>query len=142
TLAIALPVASPAWRSRDYAKTALVAFACALPFALPWCIAMPRRADFGQGPNLGLPYFLKLLPWYAWPAWPLAAWTLWRTRRTLPERPDLQVPLLVFVAFLLDIHVFGEPREVNAMPLLLPLAILGVAELETLPRGAASALDW
>jgi len=38
--------------------------------------------------------------------------------------------------------VFGEPREVNAIPLLLPLAILAVAELDTLPRGAAGAFDW
>lgn len=28
------------------------------------------------------------------------------------------------------------------MPLLLPLVLLGVAELDSLPRGAASALDW
>jgi 4-amino-4-deoxy-L-arabinose transferase-like glycosyltransferase len=142
TLAIVLPVASPAWRSRNYAKAAPVAFACALPFALVWRIGIPVASDFGQGPNLGLPYFLKLLPWYAWPAWPLAAWTLWRARRTLSARTELHLPLVAFAVFLAAIAAFGESRDVSALPLLLPLAILGVAELESLPRGAASALDW
>jgi hypothetical protein len=40
------------------------------------------------------------------------------------------------------VSVFGEPRDINAIALLMPLAILGVAELDTLPRGAAGALDW
>jgi 4-amino-4-deoxy-L-arabinose transferase-like glycosyltransferase len=103
---------------------------------------MPGAGEFGQGANLGVAYFLKLLPWYAWPALPLAAWTVWRARRTLATRPELHLPLIAFAAFFAVVAVFGESREVSAMPLLLPLAILGVAELESLPRGAASALDW
>src|SRR5262249_27282739 len=82
------------------------------------------------------------LPWYAWPAWPLAAWTLWRARRALGARRDLLLPLTAFAAFLVVLSVFGEPRDINAIGLLLPLAILGVAEVDTLPRGAAGALDW
>jgi 4-amino-4-deoxy-L-arabinose transferase-like glycosyltransferase len=99
-------------------------------------------SQIGQGTELGLLYFLKILPWYAWPAWPLAAWSLWRARRVLATRRDLQLPLVAFLAFFLAVSAFGGSREVNAMPLLLPLAILGVAELDSLPRGAASALDW
>jgi 4-amino-4-deoxy-L-arabinose transferase-like glycosyltransferase len=49
---------------------------------------------------------------------------------------------VAFVAFLVMLSLFGEARDVNALPLLLPLALLGVAELDTLPRGGASALDW
>jgi hypothetical protein len=98
--------------------------------------------DATRGDGLGVFYVLRILPWYAWPAWPLAAWSLWRSRRTLAARADLLLPLAAFAAFLLVASVFGEAREVNALPLLLPLAILGVTELETLPRGAASALDW
>jgi 4-amino-4-deoxy-L-arabinose transferase-like glycosyltransferase len=84
----------------------------------------------------------RIMPWYAWPAWPLAAWALWRSRRTLAARTDLLLPLAAFVAFFIVASVFGEAREVNALPLLLPLTLLGVAELDSLPRGAASALDW
>jgi 4-amino-4-deoxy-L-arabinose transferase-like glycosyltransferase len=104
--------------------------------------AVASSWDSPMSGGLGVLYFARIMPWYAWPAWPLAAWTLWRTRRTFAERRDLQLPAIAFIAFFLTISVFGGAREVNALPLLLPLAILGVAELDAVPRGAASALDW
>jgi 4-amino-4-deoxy-L-arabinose transferase-like glycosyltransferase len=140
TLAAILPIASRAWRSRSGAIALATAVAFAAPFALLWPAGIPVAAEFG--PNLGVAYFLKALPWYAWPAWPLAAWTIWRARHTLAARTELHLPLAAFVAFFVVIAVFGESRDVGALPLLLPLAILGVAELDSLPRGAASALDW
>ena len=157
TLLAILPLASPAWRNRGHATTVGMALACAAPLVAIWPAMLSasspvalalwldatRWSDpFSTGDGLGLVYFLKILPWYAWPAWPLAAWAVWRSRRVLAERRDLQLPLLAFVAFFLVASVFGEAREVNALALLLPLAILGVADLETIPRGAASALDW
>lgn len=159
TLMVMLPVAAPAWRTRPYAATMAVALACAVPLLAIWPLALQARSpvalvlwqdhvahawggSFGQDVGQGLLYFLKLLPWYTWPAWPLAAWSVWRARRVLRQRRDLQLPLIAFIAFFVVISAFGGSREVNAMPLLLPLAILGVAELESIPRGAASALDW
>ena len=142
TLLVVLPLASPKWRTRRYAGAAAAAIAVAAPLVLAWPSTLPPFGDFGQGPNLGILYFLKLLPWYAWPAWPLAAWALWRARRQLAMRAEMHLPLIAFMAFFVVVSVFGESRELNAMPLLLPLAILGVSELESLPRGAASALDW
>lgn len=153
-----LPLAGPAWRGRAYGATAGVALLCAAPLLAAWPLmlslsspgTLPLWADHaasgrwglgrGEGPVLG--YFLKTLPWYAWPAWPLAAWTLWRARRAWRGRREIVLPVVAFVAFLLAVSLFGEAREIDAMALLLPLAILGVAELESLPRGAASALDW
>ncbi|MGZ8352719.1 MAG: ArnT family glycosyltransferase [Allosphingosinicella sp.] len=159
TLMVMLPAAAPAWRTRQCATTVAVALACALPLLAIWPLALQARSpvalalwldhvanawggSFGQDVGQGLLYFLKLLPWYTWPAWPLAAWSVWRARRVLRTRRDLQLPLIAFIAFFVVISAFGGSREVNAMPLLLPLAILGVAELESIPRGAASALDW
>jgi 4-amino-4-deoxy-L-arabinose transferase-like glycosyltransferase len=49
---------------------------------------------------------------------------------------------VAFASFFIMTSVFGEPREVDAIPLLLPLAMLAVVELDTLPRGAAGAFDW
>jgi 4-amino-4-deoxy-L-arabinose transferase-like glycosyltransferase len=151
-----LPLGGAAWRGRSYALSVATAVGCAAPLVALWPLALriaspatlPLWFDHAfspgwrDGDGIPLVYFLKILPWYAWPAWPLAAWSLWRSRRTLTTRPALMLPLLALVAFFAVIAVFGEAREVNAMALLLPLALLGVAEVETLPRGAASALDW
>ena len=156
----ALPVAHPSWRTRSYAITAAVALACAAPLVALWPVvlwlksplwlrlwldvaATTRWSTSSLGSAMAdLGYFLKILPWYAWPAWPLAAWTLWRSRRMLATRKGIVLPLVAFGAFLAVVSIFGDAREVNAMPLLLPLAILGVAEIETVPRGGSSALDW
>ena len=155
-----LPLSFPAWRTRAFATTVGLALLCAAPLLAWWPLLLAHAAPpmldvwftnatashwhevFSDGAPLGMGYYLRILPWYAWPAWPLAVWTLYRARRTLRERPGLQLPLVAFIAFLIGVTLFGESREVNAMPLLLPLAILGVAEIDSVPRGAASALDW
>jgi len=155
-----LPAASESWRTRQYALTVAIALAAAAPVVIAWPLALSWTAPqwlhlwleyatmsrwSGPFPNndaMELLYFVQILPWYAWPAWPLAAWALWRSRRSLLDRPDLMLPLVVFIAFFLVVSVFGEAREVNALGFLLPLSLLGAAELDSLPRGAASALDW
>ena len=159
-LMVALPATSPFWRTRSYAMSMAIAAVVAAPLLAVWPLALTtvspaalhkwmasasssRWTDgFGQGDFLDLLYFARILPWHAWPAWPLAAWALWKGRRNLAARRDLMLPLVSFAAFFVVISVFGEARDVNALPLLLPLALLGAAEVDTLPRGAASALDW
>ena len=155
----ALPCAAAAWRTRAHATTVALALLCATPLVAAWPLALAvvdpptlhawwaqasaTRWSSGVADGLeGLTYFLRLLPWYAWPAWPLAAWTLYRARRTLPEQRGLMLPAVAFFASFIVVSLFGEVRDANAMPLLVPLALLGVAEIESLPRGAASALDW
>jgi 4-amino-4-deoxy-L-arabinose transferase-like glycosyltransferase len=113
-----------------------------MPFLVAWPPAAALAAGPAQASTRGVGYFVKQLTWYAWPAWPLAAWALWRARRDLAQRIELHLPLVAFAVFFVAIAAFGEPRDVSLLPVLLPLAILGVAELESLPRGAASALDW
>jgi 4-amino-4-deoxy-L-arabinose transferase-like glycosyltransferase len=156
-LAAMLPLAGTAWRGRNYAKTAATAIAVAAPLLAAWPLVLASagpgwlqvwwqaftasRWNDPFGPD-GLFYLARVLPWYAWPAWPLAAWTLWRARRAVTTRNDLLLPLVALVAFFITVSVLGEGREVDALPILLPLAILGVAEIESMPRGAASALDW
>jgi 4-amino-4-deoxy-L-arabinose transferase-like glycosyltransferase len=155
-----LPASGAFWRTRAFGLTVAIALATALPLLAAWPLALASSAPvwwqvwldtaaasrwsdpFNRGEVLEIFHFVRILPWYAWPAWPLAAWTLWRARRTVLGRRDLLLPLIAFVAFFVVTSVFGEAREVNAMAMLLPLSILGVAELDTLPRGAASALDW
>ena len=159
-LMLILPLAGPAWRTRAYASTAVIAAAVAAPLLAIWPLLLwdvspaalslwlakagaSRWSDGGSRQGmLDLVYFVKILPWYAWPAWPLAAWSLWRARKSLATRGDLLLPFVALLVFFVILSLFADARELNAMPLLVPLALLGVAEIDSLRRGAASALDW
>jgi len=159
-LAALLPAAGAAWRTRPYAFALALGTLVAVPLACVWPLALAIGAPQLSSEWLGTAfatrwsegsargaladtgYFARILPWYAWPALPLAGWTVWRARRNLASRADLRLPLVASIAFFVLLSAFAEAREVNAMPLLLPLVLLGVAELDSLPRGAASALDW
>ncbi|HEX7404139.1 MAG TPA: glycosyltransferase family 39 protein, partial [Usitatibacter sp.] len=160
TLLVLLPAISGFWRTRSYLETVAIAIVCAAPLLAIWPLALASASpgylqvwlatatagrwggSVARDVGTDLLYFGRVMPWYAWPAWPLAAWTLWRARRTLRDRRDLMLPLAAFIAFFLVTSVFGDAREANGLAFLLPLALLGVAELDTVPRGAASALDW
>ena len=156
---VLLPAVGHFWRTPRYAASVGVALAVAAPLVALWPLllslsgaadmrawletaATSRWTDNVSHDNLEVFYFARLLPWYAWPAWPLAAWALWRARRTLLDRRELLLPLTAFIAFFLVASVMGDARDPNGMAMLLALAILGAAELDALPRGAASALDW
>lgn len=150
--ALLLPVAFRSWRRR----TTWAALATALVAALPWCgiwLFMLWRRDpdllavwLGTGPHLldnsNLFYFLKTLIWYAWPALPLALWTLWHYRSHLLQRPQFQLAITFFVITLSMLGFGAESRDIHALPLLLPLAVIGGAAIDSMRRGMASALDW
>jgi 4-amino-4-deoxy-L-arabinose transferase-like glycosyltransferase len=159
-VALLMPLTGKSWRTLDCTRALGVALAVAAPFLLAWPIALALKAPgvwsdwagialatrwSGGGTSGTLAdtfYFARILPWYAWPALPLAAWTVWHSRRTLARRTELHLPLVATAVFFIALSAVAEAREVNAMPLLLPLVLLGAADLDTLPRGAASALDW
>ncbi|MES1998001.1 MAG: glycosyltransferase family 39 protein [Pseudomonadota bacterium] len=157
--ALLLPVASPAWRTRTYLKSAALLVLAAAPWFIIWPLtlyqqapavlaewwhgyALGRFAVFTPQGTLGTPYYLTFLPWFSWPAWPLALWAVWKARRHDLGAPGISLPLLMFVSFLTLLSFTSYPREVNALPLLLPLAWLAAGSTYTLRRGAANALYW
>ncbi len=85
--------------------------------------------------------FLSMLPWFAFPAIPLAGWTLWTRRAHLTAKPQL-LPLALFFITLLMLALAYRPREIPALLLLPPLALLATPGALTLRRGAANAFDW
>jgi len=85
--------------------------------------------------------FLSMLPWFAFPAIPLAGWTLWTRRADLGAKPQL-LPLALFFITLLMLALAYRPREIPALLLLPPLALLATPGALTLRRGAANAFDW
>ncbi|MEQ1742547.1 MAG: glycosyltransferase family 39 protein [Candidatus Nitrotoga sp.] len=148
------------WRMRSF----LSSLAIALLFALPWLTVWPfllyqsspelfmewfwtlnigRWFDYIQGGDYAEAlYYVKILPWFAWPALPLAAWAVWEARRKVLHEAEFQLLLVSFFVMLLTLSVVPNIKEVFALPILLPLALLANAALPTLRRGAANALDW
>jgi 4-amino-4-deoxy-L-arabinose transferase-like glycosyltransferase len=73
--------------------------------------------------------------------WALALWVLWRERAGL-RAPRIALPLAGFLVTLAVLSGSADARELYALPLLPPLALLAVPAPETLRRGAASAWYW
>jgi 4-amino-4-deoxy-L-arabinose transferase-like glycosyltransferase len=157
-----LPLWSP-WRKQSYAWTLATAVAVAAPLLAAWPLALYLRAPalfaqwyealslarfFGLAP--GSPpveplYYVKNLPWFAWPALPLALWTLWLRGRGYNGRlsaPGIALPATTFGVMLIVLSAGAGPRANLALPMLVPLALLGAAEVDTLKRGYSGALDW
>lgn len=159
-IALLLPLLFRAWRHGQYALCLLLALAAALPWLAIWPVALHRQAPelfwqwweqenwsrllelarFEFGRERG--YYLKTLPWFTWPALPLAAWTLWQGRARGLAEPAAQLALLALAIMLAALALAPDARDVYALPLLLPLSLLAAKGVDTLRRGAASALDW
>jgi len=154
-IAVLVPLVNSAWRTRTYAKALGVAVLAALPWLAIWPLMLHnyspelfrmwleadtvRRLFRGAGGGL---YYLRVLPWYAWPVWPLALWALWRAFGSGPVKPLVTLPLTGLVITLLALSEAADKRELYAMPLLVPLALLASPGVETLRRGAANAWYW
>ena len=150
--ALLLPLLFRHWRSRSYT----VATGLGLLVAAPWLIIWPVlywlaapaqwsvwwQSEVGQFANLHHDYFLRTLAWYAWPSLPLTIWGVWRFRAALLDSRQFQLLIVFFVVAFALIGLAADTREVYAMPLLLPLAVFAGGAVDTLRRGAASALSW
>jgi 4-amino-4-deoxy-L-arabinose transferase-like glycosyltransferase len=147
------------WLSPDRPKavqTLAVGLTIATILILPWPILLaiqePARyaawlaTELAPFKGLGTPFttasrFLALLPWFAFPALPLAVWTLWIRRRQWHASPQL-LPLAMLLLTLAMLMLTFRPREIPALLLLPPLALLATPGLLNLRRGAANAFDW
>jgi 4-amino-4-deoxy-L-arabinose transferase-like glycosyltransferase len=159
-LVLLLPAVSAHWRNRRYAGTVLIALVILLPWAVAWPLALHARSPelFDQwfwvenvlrlrgmltiSPGDENLYHLKTLPWFAWPALPFALWTLWSQGRAGWNTPGVILPVLAFVFFFAWLSVLGEGREVNGLPVLIPLALLAVVDFHKLPRSGINAYYW
>ena len=136
---------------RGLAIAAAVAAATALPWPLLLLALEPARFHGWLNTELvplrtpfsfsGAGRFLSLLPWFAFPALPLAGWTLWTRRQAMKEMPQA-LPLVFLLLTFLMLALAYRPREIPALLMLPPLALLATPGALTLRRGAASAFDW
>ncbi|HEY7742571.1 MAG TPA: glycosyltransferase family 39 protein [Burkholderiales bacterium] len=158
-VALLLPALGRDWRSRGYGAALAVAGTAAAPWLLIWPLLLYQQSPelfrwwwwtenlwyyFGrQSPGrTGILYYVGILPWYAFPAWLLALWTLWRVRGRGLARPAVVLPVTGFIVTLVVLSASSEARELYALPLLPPLALLAAGAPETLRRGAVNAWYW
>ncbi len=150
--AISLAMVFKNWRTKSYLVVLGIALACALPWliiwpTLCWQLAPDVLSGWWQSSidQFSINYqvvVLRIIGWYAWPALPLALWGLWRYRSQLLSKPKFQLILTFLCVSLVVIGFGGNDLQMDALPLLLPLAALAGGSIETLKRGAASALNW
>lgn len=152
--AAVVPLACRDWRTRRYAATLALAAVTGAAISGAWLVAAHLQAPAAlaawlayQAKALATPSGATIadygvtLSWAAWPAWPIALWMLWERRRRLAEA-GAAYPLAALVVTATVVAMTPGSREVNALPLLLPLALLAGASVPLLRRGAASALAW
>ncbi len=148
----ALPLASRDWRTPAYRRALrLGAGLAALLLAawLAWLAAQGGLAAWlaghgaaGLAPVHDPGRLASLLAWSAWPLWPLALWAVWHEHRRLARATDLHLPLAACAVLAYAALVPGFTRDGNAVPLLLPLALLAAYAIGHLRRGAAHAFYW
>ncbi|KLU37608.1 hypothetical protein AB595_06380 [Massilia sp. WF1] len=143
--ALLLPLCFSRWRRRAYLHTVLAALLAALPWLLIWPAALYLRSpalfsdwfwlnNIGRFvgfsvPELGAPhdsgFWLRNLWWITLPAAPLALLSLWRERQALRTDELMQACLLMCGVVLAMLTFSASARGGYALPLLLPLSLLG-----------------
>jgi 4-amino-4-deoxy-L-arabinose transferase-like glycosyltransferase len=146
-----LPVFA-AWRTRSYFTVVGLSLLIATPFVGAWLLMMHYQspallhnwwlaslANYQQHNHF---YFVRTLIWYAWPALPLALLGLWRYRAQLLIKPKFQLMITFFACSLFFLGLGATAKDINALPLLVPLVALAAGSVEHLKRGLAAALNW
>ena len=160
--ALVLPACGAEWRNRAYAATLATALVVGVALSLPWPVALHARdpglfaqwlanerpgqyiAALGSG-HANPIYYLRNLAWFAWPSLPLLVWLLWLRGRGFNgglRGPGIAIPGVLSLVILANLLVMPDARLVNALPLLVPFALLAALEVDSLKRGFSGALDW
>jgi 4-amino-4-deoxy-L-arabinose transferase-like glycosyltransferase len=144
------------WHRRTVVASAALAIIAAAPWLVAWPVALYQESaallvqwwrdsvsgfTAPQGAHDRL-HYIRILPWYAWPSLPLALWVLWGTRVSRFARPAIQLPIVVFAVTFVALTLWSPARELNALPLLVPLALLATPAVDHLRRGAANSMYW
>ena len=144
--AILLPVIFRSWRQRKYGVGLLVATGTSLPLIAIWPILLYHRSpilfaswfwdnNFGRffgtsieirGTEKPVWFWLQTLPWFAFPALPMAIHTLVIKRHAFLSHPGMQCMTMCASIILVTLSASAAARAVYALPLLAPLAVLGV----------------
>lgn len=147
-----LPVLFKSWRSLDYLRM-LIALGVAF---LPWAILWPALV-YERSPDLFMEWFwnqnvarfigrstvidsknnllfcLRTVSWFTLPALPLALWGWWDRRKRRTFTPADQITLVLFATMCVVFSISRQARTIYASPMVVPVALAGVAMVDRLP---------
>lgn len=161
--ALLLPLL-PAWRSGVYVKALAVALLAAAPWVLIWPAMLYLRDPalfmlwfwdnnvgryFGGvelGPPAGSGFWLRTFPWATFPAAPVALWALWLWRREFGRAlaGDGRLPAVVLLSLIgwAVLFLAHTARDLYALPLIAPLAVIAAGGATRLPPLISAASYW
>lgn len=129
------------WRNRSSLQGWLIAGLLAGGLITLWSgTQTAQHFDLVQENAFSLNHF-ELLAWFAWPVLPVAIWSIWLHRRHI-NNPQFLLPLTGSLGSLLVFLAYAEPRNLPALPMLVPFTLLAAIGAGRMRRGAANALDW
>jgi 4-amino-4-deoxy-L-arabinose transferase-like glycosyltransferase len=158
---LVLPLFDKTWRRMGWVRFTLGCVIASLPWVIIWPLALWLRSpalftewiidnNFGRfitipghdvhGPHDMRGYMFLLLPWYAFPASVFALWTFWKERKAALASPGVRIPLIHLGVGLFIFTASRDGRELYAMPLVLPLLILGARCLDDIKPATAKRL--
>ena len=149
--ALLLPICFEIWRTRRYGLVLALSLCVSLPFLLLWPILLwwqqPEMFaawinNFHLFQTQNYIFYIKNLSWFAWPALPLAIWGLWKFKHKIWSQAKFQLPIIFFVSTLIITASYAKTNQALLMPFLIPLSTIAASSIETLRRGAASAMNW
>ncbi len=158
--ALLLPVLFSSWRTWVYLEALAAALALSLPWVLIWPTALYLRDaelfmrwfwdnNFGRylgfaelGPPARDLFWLRTFPWVTFPVFPLALWTLWRCRYEAFSNAGVRVALVTSLVGWGLLFASHTARDLYAMPLMAPLAVIAAGALAHLPRPVVCAGYW
>ena len=152
-IAVAL-VVHPAWRTRRHAATMALGALAALPWLAVWPALLAHHepglyaAWLAEDRATGFPevaeatFYATILPWYAWPLWALGLWSGWRAFQLRRFDTAMALPVIGLAVSFVLVSLAPEKGELQALPLLLPLALLAAPGVTSLRRGASNGWYW
>lgn len=159
-IAVTLPSFFAPWRNRTYGSALLIAAVAALPWISAWPLALYMRSPDLLGEwfwtqNIGRFFstdligrssprihYLVQLPYFALPSLVLAFWAIPRTREVWLTNRGIQLSLTAFLVMLLVLSLSSSIRDIYALPMLLPLALLATAGAVFVPDRVRQVMRW
>jgi 4-amino-4-deoxy-L-arabinose transferase-like glycosyltransferase len=138
------------WRNNRYLTFISLSFVIASVIISPWLLAMnylhPQllsnwldKEIFISSPSFL--YILSGLSWFTWPSLPLVFLTLFHRYKSIFKQKKILLPLLFILVYFVVASYTDKQNQMILMPFLIPFCIISVGSIDTLRRGAASALN-